>query len=139
MKSEMIFGFTLFEKWKWNLNVPRNEIQRWNCKISLEKRDSRRFLALPHWLTHIVCWGKSRDIPKNVFKHKNKKMFVNISPPQIFANLSTFAIRWTYVSVSQSQPDNPITENVLNVNFLANIWKVRYLGGKELIIAELLV
>ena len=48
MKSELIFDFTLFEKWKWNWKASRSrsrgEIWKKFSKI-LEKRDSRRLLV----------------------------------------------------------------------------------------------
>jgi len=48
MKSELIFDFTLFEKWKWNWKASRSrsrgEIWKKFSRI-LEKRDSRRLLV----------------------------------------------------------------------------------------------
>ena len=71
MKSDIIFGFTLFKKWKWNLNASRSrcEIAKYFLRI-LEKRDSRRLLHPTSWTSLFSPWvvnenmiGRNKKLP----------------------------------------------------------------------------
>ena len=99
MKSEMIFCFTLFEKWKWNWDTSRSrsrsEISKTILRI-LEKRDSRWFL---HPSTR-----------SNMVLHPSEMVFF-LHSAQASVALNRYNINSTYATQRNTRP------RVLNIDW----------------------